>query len=184
VDDESAAFAYARTRDPALFRLLMERYQNRVLRLVAGLLGPYADLDAQQVTQEVFLRACEKLSTFRGEARFGTWLFRLAYNRAIEHRRVARIRMPHVSEKALADLVAEPLGDQVEVERQQLVAHLLEQLPDVYRTVINMHYWLDASVEEIAEALCVPAGTVKSYLFRARRLLREHARLQGIDLSD
>jgi RNA polymerase sigma-70 factor, ECF subfamily len=184
VDDESAVSTYLRTRDPELFALLVRRYEARVFRLVVSLLGPYADLDAQEVTQEVFLRACEKLGTFRGEARFGTWLYRLAYNRTIEHRRRARIRLPHVSAQALAKLAADPLADQAKHEREQVVARLLEQLPDVYRTVINMHYWLDASVEEIAESLCVPAGTVKSYLFRARERLRELAKADGIELSD
>jgi RNA polymerase sigma-70 factor (ECF subfamily) len=184
VDDEAAALEYARKRDPQLFRLLVERYHVRVFRLVASLLGPYADREAQDVTQEVFLRASEKMVSFRGESRFGTWLFRLAYNRTIEHRRAARIRLPHVSEQALQKLAIDPLGEQVQLERQQVVGRLLEQLPDVYRTVINMHYWLDCSVEEIAEALGVPTGTVKSYLSRARERLREHARDAGIELGD
>ncbi len=184
MDDESAALTYARTRDPELFRLLVERYQGRVFRLVASLLGPYADLDAEEVTQEVFMRVCDKLHLFRGESRFGTWLFRLAYNRAIEHRRVARIRLPHVSEEALRQLAADPFDEELRYEREQLVARLLEQLPDVYRAVINMHYWLDYSVEEMAEALCIPPGTVKSYLFRARQRLREQAGLLGIHLPD
>jgi RNA polymerase sigma-70 factor, ECF subfamily len=184
VDDESAVFAYVKTRDPALFRLIVERYQTRVLRLVSAMLGTHADREAQEVTQEVFLRANEKIGSFRCEARFATWLYRLTYNRAAEHRRTARIRLPHVSAEAVLKLAADPLRSEAQIERQQLVAHLMEDLPDVYRTVLHLHYWLDASVEEIAETLCVPAGTVKSYLSRARQRLREQAQLQGIDLSE
>jgi RNA polymerase sigma-70 factor, ECF subfamily len=182
VDDESAVFAYVQTRAPELFRLLVERHYARVLRLVASLLGPHADLDAQEVTQDVFLRAHERLDNFRGEARFATWLYRLAYNRTVEHRRRARIRLPHVSDEALRKLAIDPMGEELAHERQQVVARLLEELPDVYRTVINMHYWLDCSVDEIAETLGVPPGTVKSYLSRARARLREHARAAGIEL--
>ncbi len=182
MDDETAARAYAQTRDPALFELLVAHHQERVLRLVAGLLGPHADLDAQEVTQDIFLRVSQKLATFRGESRFSTWLYRLAYNYTLEHRRLARIRFPHVSEQALRQLAAEPFSEQLEQERRWFVAHLLEQLPDVYRTAIHMHYWLDLSVDEIAETLCVPAGTVKSYLFRAREMLREYASTHAIDL--
>ena len=108
MDDESAALAFAQTRDPALFELLVAHHQERVLRLVAGLLGPHADLDAQEVTQDIFLRVSQKLATFRGEARFSTWLYRLAYNHTLEHRRLARIRLPHVAEQALRRLAAEP----------------------------------------------------------------------------
>lgn len=180
MDDEAAVFAFVRKRDPALFDLLVERYQHRVFRLVVSLLGPYADLDAEEVTQEVFLRAYRRLETFRGESRFSTWLYRLAYNRTLEYRRRARIRMPHVPVETVQSIADTP-AEQHDHEREQLVAVLLEQLPDVYRTVINMYYWLDCSVEEIAETLAVPPGTVKSYLFRARRRLREHAVRLGVE---
>jgi RNA polymerase sigma-70 factor (ECF subfamily) len=180
VDDESAVAAYLQDRDPEVFRVLVERYERRVLSLVASVLGPYGDLDAQEVAQEVFVRVHEKLETFRGEARFGSWLYRLAYNRALEHRRRARIRMPHVSWDQLEGASS---GCDVanEQERRQLVERLVEHLPDLYRTVIHMHYWLECSVGEIAETLGVPAGTVKSYLWRARQRLRQRARAEGIE---
>lgn len=184
MDDEAAVFAYVRTRDPQLFRLLVERHHARVFRLVASLLGPHADLDAQEVTQEVFLRACQRLETFKGEASFATWLYRLAFNRTIEHRRHARIRLPHVSDETLDYLPADAASTHVDEERQRLLARLLEELPDLYRTVINMHYWLECSVEEIAESLRVPAGTVKSYLSRARQLMRERAETYGLEFPE
>lgn len=184
MDDESAVFAYLRTRDAQLFRVLVERYQHRILRLVAALLGPHADVDAQEVTQEVFLRAWERLHTFRGDAKFSTWLYRLAYNKTLELRRLARITAPHVPIELVHELAADPSNDQRDHVRDRLVASLLEQLPDLYRIVLNMRYWLDHSVEEIAATLDVPAGTVKSYLFRGRELLRDRARLHGIDLTE
>jgi RNA polymerase sigma-70 factor, ECF subfamily len=182
VDDESAVLGYVQTRDPALFRLLVERHHAQVLRLVASLLGPYADLDAQQVTQDVFVRAHEKLASFRNEARFATWLYRLASNLTLDYRRQARIRLPHISDEALQELATDPFGEPLAEERRQVVARLLEGLPQIYRTVINMHYWLDCPVEEIASTLGVPAGTVKSYLSRARVRLREAAQAAGIEL--
>jgi RNA polymerase sigma factor (sigma-70 family) len=99
--DEAIVSGYLKTRDPDLFRQLLERHQGRVLRLVGSILGPFADLDAEEVTQEVFVRVHERLASFRGESRFSTWLHRLAYNRAIELRRRARFRFEHV-----------PCGDQ------------------------------------------------------------------------
>jgi len=182
VDDESAVAAYLETRDPEVFRLLVERYDRRVLSLVASVLGPHADLDAEEVAQEVFVRLHEKLPTFRGEARFGSWLYRLAYNRAVEHRRRARIRMPHLSLDALETAVRSHASDAAgELERNQLVARLVEQLPGLYRTMIYMRYWLDCPVAEIAETLAVPSGTVKSYLSRARDRLRQRAMAEGIE---
>jgi RNA polymerase sigma-70 factor (ECF subfamily) len=186
VDDEPAVAEYLRVRDPEVFRMLVERHQSRVFRLVAGLLGPFADRDAQEVTQEVFLRAHQRLASFRGEARFSSWLYRLAYNYTLQHRRRARLRLPHVSVDALDTLVSKdgPHEAAAERERREAVERLLEGLPEVYRTVVYLHYWLDATVEEMAELLSVPSGTVKSYLSRARARLRERACVAGIEGVD
>jgi RNA polymerase sigma-70 factor, ECF subfamily len=183
VTDEALVTEYLRTRDPESFCVLVERHQARVVRLVAALLGPFADTDAQDVTQEVFLRAHDRLASFRGEARFSSWLYRLAYNRTLEHRRRARLRLPHVPIDTLSEPApgAGPLEAAVRRERQQRVERLLEGLPDLYRSIVYLHYWLDATVEEIAELLVVPAGTVKSYLSRARQRMRDKARAAGIE---
>lgn len=184
MDDESVVAEYLRTHDPDLFRALVERHQARVFRLVAALLGPFAGTDAQEVTQEVFLRVHDRLASFRGEARFASWLYRLAYNRTLEHRRRARLRLPHVPIDALQERASaerDPHESAAERERQRRVEWLLEGLPDLYRSIVYLHYWLDATVEEIAQLLVVPAGTVKSYLSRARQRLRERARAAGIE---
>jgi len=182
-DDEAVVAAYLRTRDPDLFRVLVERHQERVFRLVASILGPFADLDAEEVTQEVFVRVHERLGGFRGESRFSTWLHRLAYNRTIERRRRARLRVEHVPcEELEAEATATgPHEAALESERTRAVARLLEELPDLYRSVVHMHYWMDQSIDAIAETLGVPAGTVKSYLARARARLRERAKARGIE---
>jgi RNA polymerase sigma-70 factor (ECF subfamily) len=135
------------------------------------------------VTQEVFLRTHDRLASFRGEARFSSWLYRLAYNRTLEYRRRARLRLPHVPADTLADRAAGrgPFEEAAEHERRQRVEGLLEGLPDLYRSVVYLHYWLDASVEEIADVMVVPVGTVKSYLSRARARLRRRAQAMGIE---
>ena len=183
MEDASAVAEYLRTRDAELFRMLVERHQAKVFRLVAGLLGPHADTDTEEVTQEVFLRAHERLASFRGEARFSSWLYRLAYNYTLQHRRRARLRLPHGGAEELeARRAADgPHEAAAEQERRGQVERLLEELPDLYRTVVYLHYWLDASVVEIAELVAAPPGTVKSYLSRARARLRERARARGIE---
>ena len=186
MEDEPAVAEYLRARDPEIFRVLVERHQVRVFRLVAGLLGPFADRDAQEVTQEVFLRAHQRLASFRGEARFSSWLYRLAYNYTLQHKRRARLRLPHLPIDALETLSSRdgPHEAAAEREREQAVERLLEGLPEIYRSVVYLHYWLDATVEEMAELLAVPSGTVKSYLSRARARLRERACAAGIEGVD
>ena len=159
--------------DPEAFREIVETYQQRVFRLVVSVLGPYSDADAEDVTQDVFLRAYRKIEQFRGDASVGTWLYRIAWTQALNRKRRARFRLPHLPIEALrGEGSMEETADPVAFEERERLAHCLESLPDVYRTTFYMHYWLGATVEEIAESLGVASGTVKSYLSRGRDRLR------------
>ena len=173
MDDEALVTGYLDSHDETLFRALVERYQEKVFRLVCSIVGPFRDLDAEEIAQDVFVRVHDKLAQFRGGAKFGTWLYRVAYSVAINRSKGARIRLPHVDVEAVRDLASsdDPYRNLADSERDALVAAAVESLPDVYRTVVNLHYWHDAPVEEIAELLGAPPGTVKSYLFRARERL-------------
>ena len=174
MEDEKLIARFLETGDRAMFAALVERYQDRVFRLVLSILGPGSAADAEEVCQEVFLRVFRKAGQFTGRAAFGTWLYRIAYNLAIDWRRRARFRLPHVPVEEVPGLAAssDPLGDVLTQERKEQVARALAGLPDLYRSVLHMHYWLDRPVGEIAELLGVPEGTVKSYLFRARNALK------------
>jgi len=175
MDDEKVVARFLETGDRAMFGVLVERYQDRVFRLVASVLGPYSGSDAEEVCQEVFLRLYQKIRQFTGQAGFGTWLYRIAYNLAIDWRRRARFRLPHVSVEEIHGLASssDPLEDVLIKETKDLVALAMEDLPDLYRTALYMHYWLERPVEEIAELIGIPIGTVKSQLFRARNILKD-----------
>lgn len=164
-------------QDPRRFAALVTRYQSRVHRLVAGILGPAYSAEAEDATQEVFLLAYRKLDSFRGEARVSTWLYRLAYNRAIDYRRrLARRRddaeLP--DENGAAELgagAASPLGELLSGERGRELRRHLETLPPKQRTAVYLHYWLGCTMAEIAELMDARPATIKSHLFRARRAL-------------
>lgn len=168
MDDEQLVAAYLEEREPALFRELVERHQAPVFRLVSSILGPFTDLGAEDVTQEVFLRVHERLGQFRGSAKFATWLHRIAWNEAIDFRATGRFRMPHVDLDVLdaADPAAESRID--ERQRRERIAAAMESLPDLYRSVLYLYYWQESSVEEISELIGAPKGTVRSYLHRGR----------------
>jgi RNA polymerase sigma-70 factor (ECF subfamily) len=173
MEDAEIIDAFRKTGDHDLFRALVERHQERVFRLVASVLGPAYASEAEEVTQEVFLLVFRKLSTYRAEARFSTWLYRVAWNRAADYRRRARFQRPVLGESALASL-AGPSDPHRELEvglRRREVLAALENLPELYRTLIHLHYWLDCSLTEIEELTGVPPGTSKSYLARARRMM-------------
>jgi RNA polymerase sigma factor (sigma-70 family) len=183
MNDEDLVARYLAQRDPADFQEVVERNAANVLRLVSSVLGPFRDTDAEETVQEIFIRVHERLSQFRGEAQFRTWLYRLAYRVAINHARGARFRMPHQGLEVLRSIVApgdDPQLRALATERAEVVARCLDTLPDLYRTVIHLFYWQDASVAEIAEYLGAPANTVKSYLARARERLRRALDEKGI----
>ncbi len=166
---------FAEERDEESFRLLVEEYRERVFRLVSSILGPWSDLDAEEVTQEIFLLVYRKAGQFRGDSAGASWLYRVAYTRAQSFRRRARVRLPHEGDETLAALAAatvDPLEAIASTRRKVELLRALEELPDLYRTVLHSYYWQEMSVAEIADALVVPEGTVKSYLSRARARLR------------
>jgi RNA polymerase sigma-70 factor (ECF subfamily) len=162
-----------RAGDRDAFETLVISYQHRVFGVALRMLGSRAE--AEEIAQEVFLRAHRALGEFRGEARLSTWLYaiasRLCLNRlASPDRRVAR------GDDALADVPA-PLPDAAAaVERAELDAALrqaIAELPEERRIVLVLRDLEGLSYEEIAEALALELNTVRSRLHRARQQLRE-----------
>lgn len=170
--------------DEAAFAELVRRYRGPVFRLAVSILGQEFAPDAEDVAQDVMLRIHRALASFRGEAKFSSWVYRITFNQALNVKARVRYRAPHLSDQALAAVPTQDRDpyDRLENDRrQQAVLALVEDLPEVYQSALRLHYWLGESVSGIAALLDVPENTVKSYLHRARRLL--HARLaeRGFD---
>jgi RNA polymerase sigma-70 factor (ECF subfamily) len=160
----------------AEFDPLMRLHQRRVYRLLLGMLrDPEA---ADTLTQECFLRAWRKRSSFRGEASVATWLLRIAVNLARDHARNRRLAFwrrlfsaPPEDARAQAEqlpsLRAGP--EQALLARQELDAvwSVVEALPQQQRAVFLLRFVDEMSLEEIAQALGLRVGSVKSHLFRA-----------------
>lgn len=182
LDDTEIIASFLQTEDHELFRLLVERHQQNVFRVVLSVLGPYTDADAEEVTQEVFWRVFQKLSQWRGNAKFSTWLYRVAYNTALNKKALARFRFEYISTENLLEMAENTniLGEFEKKKQKELVAECLEKLPDIYRFTIYSHYWLGNSVEEISNYLDAPPNTVKSYLSRGRQRLRDLLKKRGI----
>jgi len=162
----------------------VRRYREPVFRLAVSILGQEFAPEAEDVAQDVMLRLHHALGSFRGESSVGSWIYRIAFNQALNVKARARYRAPHLSEKALATAPSRDLGphDQLQDERRrQAVLACVGELPEVYQSALRLHYWLGASVGEIAEMLDAPENTVKSYLHRARRLLQALLAERGFD---
>lgn len=151
----------------------MEQHGTRLLHL-AYLYVRDRQL-AEDVTQEVFIKAYQAMGEFRGESAVYTWLYRIAVNLCRDRLRAAYHRHTFLPGDlpASADVAEGPEDLAVQdSQRQHLLRHVLE-LPDHYREALVLYYYQDLSTAEMAQWLGEPEGTVKTRLHRGRRLLQE-----------
>ena len=174
---DSDLVAACRERDDQqAFTELVRRYREPVFRLALSILGPGFAGEAEEVAQEVFLRVHHSLASFRGEAQFSSWIYRIAFNQATNLKERVRYSVPHLSEQALAATAspaADPLSHLESARRNRTLLECVNDLPEIYQAALRLHYWMGAGVAEIASLIGVPENTVKSYLHRARQRLHE-----------
>ena len=176
--DDLQLIAASKGGDQDAFAQLVQRYQRRVFNLVYRMLQQYEE--ANETTQETFLAAWQGLPAFRGDARFATWLYRIAYNCSLkqleQRKRDKALQVALEAEQDNAKLTDTEMDVR---DRQALVREHLSHLPAKYRIVLILRHLQDMTYEEMAEILTMPIGTIKTHLFRARNLLKE--RLQALD---
>jgi RNA polymerase sigma-70 factor (ECF subfamily) len=158
----------AQQGDHAAFRQLYEANAGRVLALCLRLAGDRHE--AEEHTQDVFVRAWERLGSFRGESAFSTWLHRLAVNEVLQSRRTAARRNARVTlsdDEQLVEGVTLPAGTSPDLTQA------IAALPDQARAVFVLFEIEGYQHEEIGRVMGIAEGTSKAQLFRARRLLRK-----------
>jgi len=183
--EQNDAFLVAASKqgDQDAFAQLVQRYQRRIFNLVFRILQQYDE--ATEITQETFLAAWQGLPSFRVDARFPTWLYRIAYNcslKQLEHRRRDRALQAAIQAEQVLQHVDDSMRADTELEahdRQTMIQEQISNLPAKYRIVLVLRHLQEMTYEEMAEALTMPIGTIKTHLFRARNLLKE--RLEAFD---
>lgn len=162
----------ARRGDQDSFRALVETHARAVHALAQRIVQ--SPQDAEEVAQDAFLRAWRALPEFRGESSFSTWLYRIATRRALA--RVSTIRRRSQSEVSLDSSDVEAMPDPAPPRTSTLarlrMEKLIASLPEMQRVAITLFYLQDRSVQEVAMALELPIGTVKTHLHRSRAALR------------
>jgi len=184
VPDERLVERCRDSGDEAAFAELVRRYQRPVFRIAVSILGQGCVQEAEDVAQDVMLRVHHALRTFRGESKFSTWIYRIAFNQALNVKARMRHRAPHLGEDALAATASAERApdDHAQAEqRKRAVLACLHELPEVYQSALRLHYWMGESVAAIAEMLDAPENTIKSYLFRSRQLLHAMLTKRGFD---
>ena len=182
--DDTQLVKASQQGDQDAFALLVQRHQRRVFNMSLHMLQDYEE--ASEITQEAFLAAWQGLPSFRGEACFATWLYRIAYNCSLRHlewgKRERALQAAMQAEQILEEVNKErQVEDILELrDRQTMVREQMEKLPAKYRIVLILRHLQERTYEEMADILTMPIGTIKTHLFRARNLLKERLLAQHL----
>ncbi|MDR2069059.1 MAG: sigma-70 family RNA polymerase sigma factor [Spirochaetaceae bacterium] len=153
-----------------LFRVLVHRHEQAVYGM--GLSFFRNAEDAADFTQEVFLKAYHSLPKFEGRSRFSTWLYKIAYNTALNG--VSRRKEYHsLGEEELVPDRNTPEQALLRAAAREAVVDAVRELPDKYRICVDLFFFYDRSYQEIELITGHPVNTIKSHVFRAKKLLRE-----------
>jgi RNA polymerase sigma-70 factor (ECF subfamily) len=160
-------------RDRSALRSLYQRYARRIQRFAARM--THDDGVAEEIVDDTFLAVWDGAARFRGDSQPSTWLFGIAYRRALKALEYRSARLPlalpsqaTTNERSRADVA----NDSTDAEIIDWVEAGLATLSDEHRAVLELTYYLGLSCEEVAHVLQCPLGTVKSRLFHARERLR------------
>lgn len=178
--DEKELIGRSQAGDGEAFGVLIERYKGKVFSLAYGFTRDRTAAD--DLAQEVFIKAYFSLPKFKARSEFGTWLYRIAVNHAKDYLRKNRNRMRDVSieevgEQRLASADKSLEDVRSEEERRALVLAALERLPEKYRVILTLRDIEEMSYEDISRILDLSPGTVDSRLHRARQKLRQRLTL-------
>lgn len=179
--DETLAFE-AQQGNMQAFAVLVERHKGRVYRTLFQVVGD--EQDAQDLSQEVFLKVFRSLGSYRGEAAFTTWLHRLTLNLSFDWLRARKRRPlqvplsppPDEGERGERELPSNDAGPEEELlrnDRQEQLRRAIQELPADYREAILLHHLHHLSYQQISDRTGAPVRTIETRLYRARAMLKK-----------
>ena len=177
--DDKTLVTRVLTGDMQAFMRLIKQHERLVAHMVGRLVK--SEEDREELCQDVFLKVYEKLGEFSFQSKLSTWIATIAYRYAINHLRKQKMFYTDIPEEGLFTkrFVEESNPEIVAEERDldNIVLKLVEGLPPQYKIVLTLYHLEGMSYPEIGEVTKMPEGTVKNYLFRARNLLKEKAKM-------
>ena len=175
LDGENRLVKQFKAGDASAFEVIMKHYEPYVMGLTLRMIGDRAT--AEDICQEVFVKVLKGLRRFREGSTLKTWIFRIAHNTVVDHVRSSKnleepLEEPENGTKHEAT-ESSPLNTLAEEQLRLEITKSMKSLQPQVREIVHLFYWDQLSVGEIGEAMDLPAGTVKTHLFRARKKLRE-----------
>ena len=159
--------------DARAFRDLVGAHHATAYAVVRAILGARRFDDVDDVMQLVYLKAYQGLASFRGDAKFSTWLYQIARREALDvvsRKRVDSTPIDEIEIAARADASPDAVTD--ERDTREWMERAMGELDESYRTAIELRYMAEKSYEEIAELMRLPVGTVKTYVHRGKLELK------------
>jgi len=163
--------------DVSGFRTLVDRYKDRVYTTSLRIVGNVQD--AEDIAQEAFIAAYKSIGSFDINRKFMPWLLKIATNLSIDHLRRKQPKAVPLDSPEVAEIQWNeyPLEIAETSELCQLTEQLVTQLPAKYRAAVSLYYTEELTYSEVADALDIPVGTVKTYLHRSREMLKKRLRV-------
>ncbi len=162
--------------EASAYRSLVEKHQDLVYTIVHRIVTRAEE--AEEVAQDVFVKAYQKLADFKAEAKFSTWLYRIAYNTAVSHTRKKKVEFLAMDEEMIEnhsnDEIQQEIMGLTKEEQSALIKNALSSLPRTDSLIISLYYYHGKDLEEISGIVGLSQNNVKVKLFRIRKkLLKE-----------
>ena len=164
--------------DSKSFARLMTIYKKRIVALGMSFFKNISD--TEDFVQEVFLKAYTKLNTFRGDSLFSTWLTRIAYNTAYNSINRRNEYVPLSDDSLLKDPSDTPEEAQIRRLTCESIREAIKELPEQYAVCLDMYFFYDIPHAEISNITGLPVNTIKSHIFRAKKILRDKLIERGL----
>ncbi len=172
--DEESLIKRIAAGEKEFFGELMLRHQDFIFNVVKNYVR--FEEEARDITQDVFLKAYENIEKFRGDSKFSSWLYRIAYNLSINWSERVKGRETQLDDGFAETIPEEASAADEEFDRQLVLSRIkeiIEEIPVKYKVVIKLYYFEEKSYQEIADSLGIPINTVKIQLLRAKELVRK-----------
>jgi RNA polymerase sigma-70 factor, ECF subfamily len=174
---DATLIARIATGDRFAMHAFFARHKTRVYRFILRLVG---DTSGDDLTSEVFLAVWRRADKFRGHAATSTWLLAIARFKALEELRRRRDTAPNPEEIDASDPTADPEASWADKHRGAILRKCLGALSREHRTIIDLVYYHEKSVQEVAAIVGIPCATVKTRMFYARKKLATLLAAQGV----
>lgn len=159
--------------DRFAFTCILEKTGNLVAQIIYRMGIPSAERD--DLAQDIYLKVYRQLPGFRFQSKLSTWIAQIAYNTCADYLTKKKLTILPLGNESINEYRSDQTADRQLQQKQDTVlfSKAMESLPPLYRTLVSLYHQEEFSYEEISRVIGLPLGTVKNYLFRARKLLKD-----------